>query len=127
MNSNKIILNIIQFGKSSVYNVSGNDHKSILQQYDEYLADDGIVIISIFYQQKGKRLYENIFKDAAEIFEKIDASDIDVSGITKKKAHDLKPPGNTSALSFLHGGEYRSSRRARARMWRRCGWQNNHH
>ena len=74
------------------------DHKSILQQYDEYLADDGIVIISIFYQQKGKRLYENIFKDAAEIFEKIDASDIDVSGITKKKAHDLKATETETAF-----------------------------
>ena len=26
-----MLLNIIQFGKSSIYNVSGNDHKSIMQ------------------------------------------------------------------------------------------------
>ena len=74
------------------------DHKSILKRYNEFLADDGIVIISIFYQKTGRLLYKNIFDDAAEIFERVDASAMDVSGITQKKAHAAKTTETETAF-----------------------------
>ena len=64
------------------------DHKSLMQQYNDYLADDGIVIISIFFTKQKKDLYNNIWKDAASIFHRIDA--MEISGTTKKKAHDAE-------------------------------------
>jgi len=61
------------------------DHKSVLEQYNSYLSPGGIVIISMFFQETGKLLYENIWKDARETFQKID--EMELSGSTKKQAH----------------------------------------
>jgi len=61
------------------------DHKSVLEQYSGYLAPEGIVIISMFFQEKGKLLYQNIWNDARAMFDKID--EMELSGSTKKQAH----------------------------------------
>ena len=61
------------------------DHKSVLSQYNDYLAPGGIVIISMFFQTKGKLLYENIWADARIMFDKID--EMELSGSTKKQAY----------------------------------------
>ncbi len=61
------------------------DHKKVLKQYDDYLMPGGIVIISIFFQEKGKLMYENIFNEARNIFTKID--EMELNGNTKKQAH----------------------------------------
>jgi hypothetical protein len=39
----------------------------------------------MFFQEKGKLLYENIWKDARAMFVKID--EMELSGSTKKQAH----------------------------------------
>lgn len=60
------------------------EHEKILQQYSKYLTSSGIMILSIFHTTE-KLMYENIFNSARTIYEKID--EVDVSGITRKKAH----------------------------------------
>lgn len=61
------------------------DYSKILRQYEHFLSPDGIVIISIFFQDKGKLLYDNIFQDARKVYDKIDA--MEISGTTRKQAH----------------------------------------
>lgn len=60
------------------------EHEKILQQYSKYLTPTGIIILSIFHTTE-KLMYENIFNSARNIYNKID--EVDVSGITRKKAH----------------------------------------
>ena len=60
------------------------EHEKILQQYSKYLTPTGIIILSIFHTTE-KIMYENIFNSARNIQNKID--EVDVSGITRKKAH----------------------------------------
>ena len=60
------------------------EHEKILQQYSKYLTPSGILILSIFHTTE-KLMYENIFNSARNIYNKID--EVDVSGITRKKAH----------------------------------------
>ncbi len=57
------------------------EHEKVLKQYETYLNDKGIIIISIFHQTE-KLMYEKIFDFARQTFDKID--EIDVSGYTKK-------------------------------------------
>jgi len=73
--------NVISFADMLYY----VDHKSVLEQYNSYLSPGGIVIISMFFQQKGKLLYENIWNDARKTFQKID--EMELAGSTKKQAH----------------------------------------
>jgi len=68
------------------------EYEKVLKQYEQYLAPNGIVIISIFSQNDGKQLYEHIFKFARTIFQYVD--EIQIGGFTKKNvAH-----GNSNAL-----------------------------
>lgn len=57
------------------------EYEKVLNQYDTYLNQNGIVIISIFHQ-KEQLMYENIFNYARTKFDYID--EIDVGGYTKK-------------------------------------------
>lgn len=59
------------------------EYEKILNQYEVFLKDKGVIIISIFQPSDGKQLYENIFKYAQTKFNKIDYTDI--HGYTKKK------------------------------------------
>jgi len=65
------------------------EHEKVLRQYNEYLSDNGIVIISIWRPATSEQLmYKEIFEYARLVFEKVD--EIEVSGTTKKQAHDAK-------------------------------------
>ena len=63
------------------------DHESALRRYnEEILADEGIVIISIFQKPDTNLiLYENIFTAARNMFEKVD--EMHLAGTTRKTAH----------------------------------------
>ena len=61
------------------------DHRSLLQQYSEYLTDNGVLIISIFFTKEKSELYSNIWRDAADVFERVDT--IKIFGSTRKMAH----------------------------------------
>ena len=63
------------------------DHESTLRRYDEHLlADNGVVIISIFQKPDTNQvLYENIFSAARSIFDKVD--EMNLAGTTRKTAH----------------------------------------
>jgi 2-polyprenyl-3-methyl-5-hydroxy-6-metoxy-1,4-benzoquinol methylase len=64
------------------------EYEKVLNQYDAFLKDNGVIIISIFQPTDGKQLYENIFKYAQTKFNKIDYTDI--HGFTKKKENAAK-------------------------------------
>ncbi len=62
------------------------EHEKVIKQYYDYLTPNGVMIISIFYMQDNKLLYENIWNFARGLMKKVD--EMDMSGYTKKGKSD---------------------------------------
>ena len=65
------------------------DHVALLKQYSssQYLAKDGVIVISVWYNSKVDFLRKKIFSDARQLFVPMDAMDLGgETGPGKKKA-----------------------------------------
>eukprot|EP01038_Epipyxis_sp_PR26KG_P013067 gene13067-17516_t len=70
------------------------NHNFIMNKYKEFLSPNGLIIISVWFQEKGvgypKKMVETIFSDAKLIFRQVD----------EMKLHGLK---NNNPVSFMVG------------------------
>lgn len=82
---NDIKFDVIVFNEMLYY----VDHTKTMKKYSNYLSDNGIIIISCWYNEKVTYLRNSIFNSAYTLFDSVESMDISGNTIAFKKKHKI--------------------------------------
>jgi 2-polyprenyl-3-methyl-5-hydroxy-6-metoxy-1,4-benzoquinol methylase len=75
------------------------DHTKTMIKYSKFLSDNGIIIISCWYNEKVTYLRNSIFNSANSLFESVESIDISGNTIAFKKKHKIPVSFHIEAFS----------------------------
>ena len=77
------------------------NHKDVMKHYIQYLKPNGIIVISVWFNNRYKELRDNIFADARTMFKSIDMVTMSGTTFTGKEKRRMKVSFHVEAFTLL--------------------------